>query len=109
MLTRSRGDAERECNHGSSMMHTRSWSVTSAYVRLPPSPSRAYAMGMPARQTDWTAEMVRALPDDGKRHEVLDGVLVVSPAPSWHHQRAVRILLTTLEAHCARHGIGEAL
>jgi hypothetical protein len=30
-------------------------------------------MGMPAQQTEWTAEMARALPDDGKRYEVLDG------------------------------------
>ena len=66
-------------------------------------------MGMPTRQTDWTAEMVRALPDDGKRYEVLDGVLVVSPAPSWQHQRAVRILLGILQSHCERHGLGEAL
>ena len=66
-------------------------------------------MGMPTRQTDWTAEMVRALPDDGKRYEVLDGVLVASPAPSWQHQRAVRILLGILQSHCERHGLGEAL
>src|SRR3970282_345021 len=39
----------------------------SAYVRLFLTSSRAYAMGMPAHQTVWTAEMVRALPDDGKR------------------------------------------
>jgi len=29
------------------------------------------------------------LPDDRRRHELLDGVLVVSPAPNWPHQRAV--------------------
>jgi hypothetical protein len=39
-------------------------------------------MGMPAPHTDWTAEMARALPDDGNRYEVLDGELFVSPAPS---------------------------
>ena len=66
-------------------------------------------MSMPAHQTVWTAEMVRALPDDAKRYEVLDGVLVVSPAPSWQHQRAVRMLLVMLQSHCERHSIGEAL
>ena len=30
-------------------------------------------MGMPAQETEWTAEMARSLPDDGKRYEVLDG------------------------------------
>ena len=34
-------------------------------------------MGMPAPQTEWTAEMERALPDDRKRYEVLDGELFV--------------------------------
>lgn len=37
---------------------------------------------MPAQQMNWTAEMARALPDDGKRYEVLDGELFVTPAPS---------------------------
>ena len=66
-------------------------------------------MGMPARQTNWTAEMVRALPDDGKRYEVLDGALFVSPAPSRQHQRAVRLLLVTLDEYCRKHSVGEAL
>jgi hypothetical protein len=33
-------------------------------------------MVMPA--THWTVEMVRALPDDGKRYEVIDGELFVT-------------------------------
>jgi len=43
-------------------------------------------MGMPARETGWTAEMARALPDDRNRYEVLDGELFVTPAPSHIHQ-----------------------
>jgi len=66
-------------------------------------------MGMPAQQTEWTAEMVRALPDDGKRHEVLDGVLFVSPSPSRSHQRAVSLLLVALHEYCRQHALGEAL
>lgn len=46
-------------------------------------------MAMPAQHTDWTVEMVRALPDDGNRYEVIDGELFVTPAPSRRHQRAV--------------------
>ena len=49
-------------------------------------------MGMPAQETGWTLEMVRALPDDGKRYELLSGTLFVSPAPSLRHQRAVALL-----------------
>ena len=50
-------------------------------------------MAMPAPETQWTAEMVRALPDDGNRYELLDGELVVSPAPSLAHQSVVGELL----------------
>jgi hypothetical protein len=34
-------------------------------------------MAMPATTT-WTADMVRALPNDGKRYEVIDGELFVT-------------------------------
>jgi Uma2 family endonuclease len=40
-------------------------------------------MGMPASHADWTVEMVQELPDDGNRYEVIDGELLVSPAPSY--------------------------
>ena len=66
-------------------------------------------MGMPAHQSEWTAEMARALPEDGRRYEVLDGELFVSPSPSRQHQRAVRMLLLLLDPYCTRHGLGEAL
>ena len=66
-------------------------------------------MGMPAQQTEWTAEMARALPDDGKRYEVLDGELFVSPAPSWDHQRVVAQLLLLLSPHVEAHGLGWAM
>lgn len=40
-----------------------------------------------------------ALPDDGKRYEILDGELVVTPAPSRKHQRVVLRLAALLDAH----------
>lgn len=55
-------------------------------------------MGMPAT-APWTVEMVRELPDDGKRYEVIDGELFVTPAPSRSHQRAVRELMLRLADH----------
>ncbi len=46
-------------------------------------------MGMPQSQhTEWTVDMVHNLPDDGNRYEVIDGELLVSPAPSFLHQEA---------------------
>lgn len=63
-------------------------------------------MGMPAQQTYWTADMVRALPEDGNRYEVLDGVLVVSPAPRLDHQSIVLRLAVLLDAYVREHKLG---
>ena len=47
-------------------------------------------MGMPALYPSIsTIEELLALPDDSLRHELLDGVHVVTPAPSLLHQRTV--------------------
>jgi Uma2 family endonuclease len=54
--------------------------------------------------TLYTAEKVRALPDDGKRHEVIDGELIMTPAPGWLHQRAVGRLFLMLSQHLAATG-----
>ncbi len=70
-------------------------------------------MGMPpphsVAPTRWTAEMVRALPEDGRRHEVVDGELLVTPSPSRDHQRVVRDLVNVLHAYTNAEGIGEAM
>ncbi|MHB1225617.1 MAG: Uma2 family endonuclease [Gemmatimonadaceae bacterium] len=52
---------------------------------------------------------MRALPDDGKRYEVVDGELLVTPAPTWQHQRAVRQLFLRLHAHTVHHPIGDVM
>lgn len=41
-----------------------------------------------------------ALPDDGRRHELLDGVLIVSPAPRPKHRRAAFRLARLLDEMC---------
>ncbi|HEX6942625.1 MAG TPA: Uma2 family endonuclease [Gemmatimonadaceae bacterium] len=50
--------------------------------------------------------MARALPDDGKRYEVLDGELVVSPAPSMTHQEVLYRLSLLIQPFVQRHSIG---
>lgn len=47
----------------------------------------------------FTPDDVDALPDDGRRHDLLDGVIVVSPAPSQPHQGALAQLIVTLIVH----------
>ena len=54
-------------------------------------------MGMPRTAEHWTAEMVRALPDDGNRYELVSGELVVTPAPRGLHQGAVLSLIRRLD------------
>jgi Uma2 family endonuclease len=63
-------------------------------------------MGMPVQETEWTAEMVRALPDDGRRYEVLDGELFVSPSPRPDHQAVVLRLALILHDYVEKHGLG---
>jgi Uma2 family endonuclease len=43
--------------------------------------------------------MVQGLPEDGQRHEVIDGELIVSPAPSVLHQVVVSELIARLRAY----------
>jgi Uma2 family endonuclease len=66
-------------------------------------------MAMASPHTRWTADMVRALPDDGLRHEVIDGEHIVTPAPSWTHQGAVLQLARRLMDYLAEHSIGHVV
>src|SRR5262245_45545271 len=47
------------------------------------------------------------IPADGKRYEILDGELYVSPAPSPLHQRLSKRLQRRLEDHFEANGLGE--
>jgi len=63
---------------------------------------------MPSAPTYWTADMVRELPDDGNRYELVWGELLVNPPPVTVHQRIVRRLLVALDGYSQRFGLGEA-
>jgi len=49
---------------------------------------------------EWTVADLESLPDDGLQYELLDGLLLVSPAPVPVHQRISRKLLRMLDAAC---------
>jgi len=57
-------------------------------------------------QGNWTYEDYRRLPDDGRRYEVIRGVLYVSPAPSWKHQAGLRNLSFLVGRFLEEHPIG---
>jgi Uma2 family endonuclease len=65
-------------------------------------------MGM-AAPSYHTAEMVRRLPDDGQRYEVVHGELLVTPAPRALHQLVVGRLHNLLWPYLEREPVGQLL
>jgi Uma2 family endonuclease len=57
----------------------------------------------------YTAEMVRAFPEDGKRYETVHGELLVTPAPRHLHQRVVTRLVRIVASYVEAQNVGEAL
>jgi Uma2 family endonuclease len=62
----------------------------------------------------WTVEEVRALPEDGRRYELVDGELLVTPAPwemtpapTWRHGDAVRALFRRFDAWLEQNALGD--
>jgi Uma2 family endonuclease len=66
-------------------------------------------MAMPETVRRWTAQMVRELPDDGNRYEVVDGVLLVTPAPAALHQVVLRELFFQLGDYLRPLALGHTL
>jgi Uma2 family endonuclease len=64
--------------------------LSSAHAELHAAAEEAYHMAM-------TIEELLALPDDGLRHELLDGVHVVTPAPAYPHQAALLVMIRALD------------
>lgn len=60
--------------------------------------SKHVPWGLPRRPL--TRADLDAMPDDGHRYELIDGVLIVSPAPRIRHQRAVANMYRLLHAAC---------
>jgi Uma2 family endonuclease len=65
-------------------------------------------MGM-AAPVYYSAEMVRALPDDGTRYETVHGELLVTPAPSLPHQETVGRLFRALSDYLEKNPVGHAM
>lgn len=48
------------------------------------------------RQGEWTYQAYAALTDDGECYEIVQGVLVMSPAPRFKHQKCILVLSSYL-------------
>ncbi len=56
--------------------------------------------------TPWTYEDYLDFPDDGKRYEIVDGEVHVTPAPLLRHQDIVGWLFVRMYEHVSEHGGG---
>jgi Uma2 family endonuclease len=54
----------------------------------------------PKRGEPFTVDDLERMPDDGRRYELIDGMLIVSPAPNVPHQRVAFVLGMLLEDSC---------
>jgi Uma2 family endonuclease len=54
-----------------------------------------------------TRDDLLAMPDDGNRYEIINGELIVTPAPLARHQRVLLRLTLLLHSYLAEHGGGE--
>jgi Uma2 family endonuclease len=66
-------------------------------------------MAMPDAARRYTVEEVLAFPDDGNRYEVVQGELLVSPAPRFAHQRVVARLLDVLRGYLKPMGLADCV
>jgi Uma2 family endonuclease len=55
---------------------------------------------MPRDSREWTVDDLDRIPDDGLQYELLDGMLLVSPAPVTKHQVVSMELTALLRAAC---------
>ena len=60
-------------------------------------------MGMPNTARRYTVDEVLSFPNDGNRYELVDGELLVTPAPSFVHQQVVTRLCARFEPYLERH------
>ena len=63
---------------------------------LSPVPPRMQIMAMPLPLPTYTVDQVRAFPADGNRYELVEGMLLVTPAPALDHQVVATRLIAAL-------------
>ena len=62
-----------------------------------------------SRQGRYSARDLWRMPDDDQCYEIIEGEVVVSPAPNVSHQEALRNLVRILDRHVVEHDLGVLL
>jgi Uma2 family endonuclease len=78
--------------------------MTTTAESLPMTTRANWIEGPP--QGHWTYEAYAALPDDGNRYEVINGILYLMPGPSSVHQAVLSWLIYYLMTHVQVPGLG---
>src|SRR5215813_10022355 len=65
-----------------------------------------YHCSMKIVQPTLTYPELRLMPDDGKRYELIDGEVFVSPSPSEKHQRIAALLHLSMGSYVERKTLG---
>ncbi len=60
-------------------------------------------------QGEWTYDDYAALPEDGNRYEIIDGVLYMAPSPNIAHQDSAGSFYYYLRTHIQNKGLGRVL
>ena len=78
-----------------------------ATVTAPPRSQSKPAL--PSAHGPWRSSDLALLPENGTRYEIIDGELIMSRSPHWHHQATCTRVATRLNAWCERDGNGQAV
>ena len=81
--------------------------MTPTTDRLPVAASADWVPG--PKQGQWTYNDYAALPNDGKRYEIVNGVLYMTPSPSIPHQKISGRFFYHLFTHIELAGLGTVL
>jgi Uma2 family endonuclease len=58
-------------------------------------------------QGNWTYQNYATIPDDGKRYQIVDGVLFMAPSPNRWHQQTVGEIFAYLRDHLKQSKLGK--